>query len=468
MVKLGDDLNDEWKKILIRENRKKQLIEIIKKIKQTTPDSSLISPPKSKWFEWARITHLDDIRVVIIGQDPYPDLKDAHGLSFSSLTRIPSSLKNIYKCLKNTNQINKLPSTGDLTNWAKQGVLMLNIALSTESKEPLKHMEYWKPYTMEIIKNICTYHANIHNKIIFLLWGNFAQSINSIIEKYGNGEHIVMNWRHPSPLAQRCEENLKFINCDHFKKVNEILKNLNKNPINWNPDKKCFIKFENNCIENYKEEKLEMIQEEKLEMISNGKLKGEINVLPYIFYNTNKWIKTDEKLSGKTIRVFTDGSCIPNNRSTKSRGGWSYIITEGFLKGNFKYNYLNRDKFPASNIRAEGEAIYQVLLDLKNSDSDKWETCQIYTDSQFWVKMIKEYMPKWSNEKFYQKKNSDMTIKIWNIWLKLLHEKKDLELIHVYAHDKTNLSKGNQYNKYCYFYNDLADKLANIGRELDV
>jgi len=166
---------------------------------------------------------VNDLKVVIIGQDPYINENQAMGLSFSipKGEKLPPSLKNIYKCIENTCHITMDYNNGDLTNWAKQGILLLNKTLTVYEGKSNSHKKIWKGFTSDLIKNI----SDNNFGVIFVLWGNDAKSI----KKYINTDnHYILEHTHPSPLARKT-----FINCDHFTEINNILQKNNKTLINW-------------------------------------------------------------------------------------------------------------------------------------------------------------------------------------------------------------------------------------------
>lgn len=186
-------------------------------------DGHMCPSDKSEVFRAFKLTPLDEVKVVIIGQDPYHTKNIADGLAFSSKNpkKIPPSLRNIFKAIeidlgiKNTN-----PS---LESWSKQGVLLMNTALTTVVGQPLEHGEYWVDFTKNIIKAL-----NSHkDKLIFLLWGNHAKSLKQIISE----RHYILEATHPSPLSAK-----GFINCLHFSETNRILTQEGKTPINWSTD----------------------------------------------------------------------------------------------------------------------------------------------------------------------------------------------------------------------------------------
>ena len=187
--------------------------------------SKTIYPKQKEIFNAFNITPFNKVSVVIIGQDPYYRPNQAHGLSFSVPDKIglPSSLKNIYKEIESDLQIKKDFTIGNLTPWAKQGVLLLNSCLTVESGIPESHANQgWEEFTDHVIQKI----SDNSEYVVFLLWGNYAKRKGSIIDR---SRHLVLESSHPSPLgAYR-----GFIGCKHFSQTNNYLKENNKEEINW-------------------------------------------------------------------------------------------------------------------------------------------------------------------------------------------------------------------------------------------
>lgn len=170
-----------------------------------------------------KLTSLDNAKVLIIGQDPYPSAEHAHGLAFSSLsTKTPASLKNIFKKLKEDYPDGKFESN-TLTKWGKQGVILLNTALTFEGKDQKllkEHTKLWEP----VIKNIFEVLIKRDKTLVVMRWGNYAQKVG---ECFNNKPNIYpLDTTHPSPFSARNG----FLSCNHFKKCNEI---LGKDTINW-------------------------------------------------------------------------------------------------------------------------------------------------------------------------------------------------------------------------------------------
>lgn len=190
--------------------------------------SKTIFPPKDLIFNAFSKTSWDKVKVVIIGQDPYPNPGDAMGLSFSvpKTQNIPGSLRNIYKCLEKDNKIKFIrPKHGDLEAWAEQGVFMLNATLTVECKKANSHQKKsnWSKFTDFVIKQISLQKKNI----VFLLWGNFAINKSSLID---TNKHLIIKNIHPSPLAQNKGD---FTNSQQFSETNDYLIKNGIEPINW-------------------------------------------------------------------------------------------------------------------------------------------------------------------------------------------------------------------------------------------
>lgn len=184
-----------------------------------------IFPPDEDIYSWARLCPLDRLKVVIIGQDPYHNDKQAMGLCFSvsRQTAIPPSLVNIYKELSTDIPGFVPPRHGDLTHWAEQGVLLLNTSLTVRAHEPASHAgKGWEQFTDAVIRAV-----NVHKQnVVFILWGNHAQKKAAMIDRK---RHFILTGVHPSPLSA----SRGFFGCKHFSKTNEYLQAKGLEPIDW-------------------------------------------------------------------------------------------------------------------------------------------------------------------------------------------------------------------------------------------
>ncbi len=183
-----------------------------------------IYPPSGDIFNALHLTPLSDVKVVIIGQDPYHEPGQAHGLCFSVQkgVEIPPSLQNIYKELHDDIGF-QIPDHGCLTSWAEQGVLLLNAVLTVRAHAAASHRgKGWEEFTDAIIREV----NKVDHPVVFLLWGSFARSKAAMLD---NPKHLVLEAPHPSPLSAY----RGFFGCRHFSKANAFLTEHGTEPVNW-------------------------------------------------------------------------------------------------------------------------------------------------------------------------------------------------------------------------------------------
>jgi uracil-DNA glycosylase len=340
-------------------------------------DIGEITPQPNDIFNFAKATPYGKVKVVILGQDPYVEKGSAHGLAFSSLgSKIPPSLRNIYKCLEKQKQIDAMATTPDLTYWAKQGVLLLNTSLTARVGNANAHTHIWKEFTDELIKHI-SYDDSCSPcpSLIFLLWGTHAKKKLPLI----NEDCIIYTWSHPSPLAQITTEEKKFINCDHFTNTNiSLIHEMGSTPIDWNPSASHVI--------------------------------------------------------------YTDGACSNNGKGVFAYAGYATYFSRGPLAKTVKYGkvspaILHGVMTYGTNQRGEGMGIIIGLESVIQHNIVGRTT--IITDSNFWKDMIETYMPNWDMKgmDFTTKKNHDLTLRMYEAVKKTM-ELGVLEIIHVASHDK--------------------------------
>jgi uracil-DNA glycosylase len=217
-------LNNDWIEFLQDELESDSFKLILKKV-DLERKRFVIFPKNELVFYCFNKTPLSKVKVVILGQDPYHGKNQAHGLSFSVPNRIknPPSLRNIFKEIKSDLEI-PISENGDLTSWAKQGVLLLNAILTVREKEAGSHQKMgWENYTNAVISKLSAEKEGI----IFLLWGAFAQKKADLID---SKRHYILQTSHPSPFSAY----RGFLGCKHFSKTNEILTINNQKPIDWN------------------------------------------------------------------------------------------------------------------------------------------------------------------------------------------------------------------------------------------
>jgi len=216
-------INARWREALRSQFESSYFDELSKSLKNAASEGKVIFPPGDLIFNAYNTTPPQEVKIVIIGQDPYHNTDEAMGLSFSvpKGKAIPPSLKNIYKELKS--DINfEPPNHGDLTPWAVQGVFLLNAILTVEKNQAGSHKDLgWKHFTDATI----SYLSEQRDNLVFMLWGNFAKKKGALIDRT---RHLVLESAHPSPLAGNA-----FQGCHHFSKANDYLKVQNISPIDW-------------------------------------------------------------------------------------------------------------------------------------------------------------------------------------------------------------------------------------------
>ena len=223
MVNINPEIEQSWKVVLLKEFNKDYFI----KLKQFLLDEKKhhsIYPKGKDIFNAFNYTSFDRVKVVILGQDPYHGMGQAHGLSFSVPDGVkqPPSLKNIFKEIASDLNL-PLPETGNLSPWAKQGVLLLNATLSVRVKQAGSHQKKgWEEFTDSVIQNI----SQKKEGVIFLLWGRFAQDKAELIDK---NKHHILTAPHPSPFSVY----RGFFGCKHFSKTNKLLAEQGLKEIDW-------------------------------------------------------------------------------------------------------------------------------------------------------------------------------------------------------------------------------------------
>ena len=213
-----------WKSVLQKEFDLPYFEKLRDFLKSEIAKGKVIFPPGPQIFNAFNTTPFEKVKVVILGQDPYPTPGQAMGLSFSVPKGVntPASLQNIYKELQTDLGI-PIAKHGDLTNWANQGVFLLNAMLTVEKGQPLSHEKAgWQTFTDAVIRTL----SDQREGLVFLLWGKFAQQKKVLIDEI---KHHILEAAHPSPLARGA-----FFGCRHFSKTNELLTGMGQAPINWN------------------------------------------------------------------------------------------------------------------------------------------------------------------------------------------------------------------------------------------
>jgi uracil-DNA glycosylase len=214
-----------WKEVLKHEFTKPYFLEIVTFLKTEKAAGKTIYPPGPLIFNAFDKTPFSKVKLVILGQDPYHNPGQAHGLSFSVPNGIkpPPSLINIYKEIQSDIGVQMPFQFGNLTQWAEQGILLLNAVLTVRANEPASHAKIgWMDFTDAVIKKI----SDEKEGIVFLLWGKFAQDKQILIDET---KHFVLKAAHPSPFSA----DKGFFGCKHFSKANALLTKQGEAPIDW-------------------------------------------------------------------------------------------------------------------------------------------------------------------------------------------------------------------------------------------
>ena len=218
-------IEDSWLKVLAAEFEQPYMKALKNFLLEEKQNGNQVYPKGSEIFNALNHTPFDKVKVVLLGQDPYHGVGQAHGLSFSVQKgiAIPPSLKNIYKELASDISTFSVPNHGNLTKWAEEGVLLLNATLTVRAQQAGSHQgKGWEIFTDKIISKL----SDEREGLVFLLWGRYAQNKSALID---SNKHTVLKAAHPSPFSAYNG----FLGCKHFSKANEILEKEGKTPIDW-------------------------------------------------------------------------------------------------------------------------------------------------------------------------------------------------------------------------------------------
>jgi len=216
-------IEQSWKEALADEFGKPYFESLVSFLHKEKADGQVIYPPGSQIFRAFDLTPLRQVKVVILGQDPYHGPGQSHGLSFSVPAGVPAppSLKNIFKEIEADLGV-RMSGYPDLEKWARQGVLLLNAVLTVRGGQAASHSRIgWQEFTDAVIK----YISDNCEGVVFMLWGNFARTKAELID---HSRHVVLEAAHPSPLARGA-----FFGCRHFSRANEALASFGRTPIDW-------------------------------------------------------------------------------------------------------------------------------------------------------------------------------------------------------------------------------------------
>ncbi|MCX6353204.1 MAG: uracil-DNA glycosylase [Bacteroidetes bacterium] len=221
---INPQIEESWKEALLDEFSKPYFSALKTFLTEEKNAGKIIYPKGSEIFNAFTLTPFEKVKVVILGQDPYHNPGQAHGLSFSVVDGVkpPPSLQNIYKEIYSDLGL-PIPSSGNLTKWAAQGVFLLNAILTVQANQPASHQKKgWEEFTDAVIKNL----SDKRTGLVFILWGNYAKQKIALID---TSKHHILTSAHPSPFSAANG----FFGCRHFSKTNALLEKSGISPIDW-------------------------------------------------------------------------------------------------------------------------------------------------------------------------------------------------------------------------------------------
>ena len=448
IIDIRDNMNKEWKNILFSKENVSKFTQSLNQVRALNIPDTTICPSYSNILRAFNFFEPKDLRVVIIGQDPYPNTKEACGLSFSTGNKaISGSLRNINIAITKTYPEQVL-TTGCLEHWVKQGVLLLNRSLTTIHGKSNVHADIWKPYTNYLVELI----DNLDNKVIFVLWGNNAKEVIPLIKK-----SKYVTWRHPSPMANiNVQLSEMFSNCNSFRLVNEFIRENNLgNEIVWG-DKIIEILSNKENITNIVDEIISdttIIQREYEDPFAETTIDTnfvdidlpdstpQVIIEQKVINNIKLWIPINTKicLPENTI-IFTDGSASNNGRSN-AIASYAFIIKYGTNAGYIQSGEVAKlPDYNPSNNRGE-------LLGVLNSlqyvlDNNINTNIIIICDSEYTVKMYNSWLDKWIKEdSINTKANQDLIQKMIDIKTEIIKKNINVNLSHVESHTTEPINK---------------------------
>jgi uracil-DNA glycosylase len=430
---------------------------------------TLICPSYENILKAFHYSSPEEVRVVILGQDPYPDPMEASGLAFSTLNKkLTGSLRNIIKAI-NYNYPTQTLKSGDLEHWATQGVLLLNRYLTTVSKKPKAHADIWKPFTDFLI----SYLDSLPQKPIFVLWGDSSSTVEPLIVNCK-----VLKWRHPSPLANcNVAPEKHFSKCTHFKDINDyILDNNLGEPILWG----------NQVVEITKE----ILDDDVVKMLtslpssepdinnnpliddtdisvdtnSSNPFAEDINVEDIPIEASQDTSKDTSQTSPPTSSnnssifvkdkitiIFTDGAAKSNGKPN-AKASYAFVVNHGPYKGYKESGLVPiHDKYKPSNSR--GELLGMIRAIEYAIEQDIKDNVVVFCDNKYCVFTYNTWLDKWIREnELSSKANLDLIDRIISIKKTVKDKRMKVKVIQCKGHvelpkDKTSdeyyIAKGN-------------------------
>jgi uracil-DNA glycosylase len=454
-------ISEQTKEIIARKLRAELAVAITSinaKMTATGKTCDHLSPSPELIMNAFRLCSLEQARIVIIGQDPYIQPGQAQGLSFSVPVgkTIPPSLKAIYKCLNHHGLINEIPAHGDLSNWACQGVLLLNCALTTFLGKSNEHAAEWSKYTDALLREI----SNLPRQVIFILLGGFAQEKAALIDAR---KHIILEWGHPSPLnsANRTDNPKNFKYCDAFVRANNTLILRGESPINWDPNATESPPIP--TVAQIRAFKETMPKPTQVAQRQGYKLQREP------VYILRECTATDPApLTINTLWLFTDGGSRGNGKEDCS-ASWGFYITDGCTcveaRGIVEEMEIPGQVYKSSNNRGELSALLKGLEYIsRNIDKFSFDDVRVVSDSEYSINCLNKWIVSWlanpTKHKLAEKKNLDLIIAAKEA-LDYIRGVTRLEFQHVNSHLREP-KDSDTTEWFIWKCNDLVDKLCGL------
>ena len=467
-----DGLTEETKDVFLRAcggELKDALVKI-------APDVNTLSPPIQHIFNAVKLCPVENTRVVLIGQDPYPT--GAVGMSFSVKRgdKVPPSLLNIYKCLCARGLMTRMPTHGDLTYWAQQGVLLLNMSLTTRIGESASHPS-WHTYTRQCIETLCS----VKNQLSFILLGDDAKSIASII----TAPHRIHTWGHPSPLSRKnqTQNPLNFINCTCFEETNRDMELLNTPPICWDPDGFLAAKPQPAA--------------QPIPVVAVAYAESPVAkpmIAPFVYVaaqpppppvpaQTATWptgtvsktrrVQPNDPIppTGNVLYVFTDGGAT-NNGKPNCVASWGCMLTDGctmtFASALVPLRDLGQ-KYKTSNQRGELSALLHALQYVEHATEFVYTEILVISDSKYSIDCIESWAPKWRRGSktpndltaFAKYKNTDLIFPALDATLRI-RERVPITFKHQMSHLKNEDVPTDPLGHFIYRGNQIVDAACSL------
>lgn len=412
-----------------------------------------LSPVPSLTMNMFRLCKIACARVVILGQDPFIKPGEAQGMAFSVPKgfTIPPSLRNIYACLHHHGLIKEIPTHGDLTNWAKQGVLLLNCALTTELRKSNAHASEWEKYTDALLREL----SSMPQPLIFILLGGFAQAKAGLIDRR---RHIVLEWGHPSPLnsANKSDNPKNFKYCDVFTRANDSLICRGLPPINWDPNFELI------------EPVLTLAQFTSV-LPKAARAEPETISFKDPVYSLRESSADDPApLTSDTLWIFTDGGSKGNGKE-HCNASWAFYITDGCVcveaYGLVEEKEIPGVRYKASNNRGELTAIQRALEFTANYlDKFSFEQIILVSDSEYSINCLNVWAPQWlanpAKHNLQEKKNLDIIVPACES-LEEVRSRHILTFRHIRSH-RNEPGDSESEDWFLWKCNDIVDRLCNV------